>query len=61
MEARRFARIATVVFSLIALLHGLRLVFAVPAVFGSWQVPLWLSGLALAVAGVLAWLGWTAR
>jgi protein-S-isoprenylcysteine O-methyltransferase Ste14 len=60
MEAQKFARIAAALFSLVALLHVLRLALAVPAVFGSWSVPVWLSGVGLLVAGVLAWLGWTA-
>lgn len=45
-----------VVFALIALAHLYRLFAGTPVSFGSTEVPLWASGVAVVVAAVLAWL-----
>lgn len=50
-----------VIFSLIALLHALRLVYGWEAVIGGWAVPMWLSGLALLVALFLSFQGFRLR
>ena len=55
MNQKTFAFTAGVVFSLIAALHALRLLLGWDAVIGGWHVPFWLSWLALAVAGYLAY------
>lgn len=55
MTPRTFARISGAVFSLVALLHLLRLVFRWDAVIGGWMVPMWISLVGLAVAGALAY------
>ena len=54
MSQKTFIRLAGVIFAVIALLHGLRLLLGWHAVIGTWQVPVWVSWLALAVSGVLA-------
>ena len=54
MSQKRLTRTAGVVFALIALLHGLRLLLGWTAVIGGWSVPRWVSGVALAVFGYLA-------
>ena len=55
MNQKTFVRTAGVVFSLVAVLHALRLLLGWDAVIGGWSVPMWLSWLALAVAGYLAY------
>ena len=55
MNQKTFTFTAGVVFSLIAVLHMLRLLLGWEAVIGGWHVPLWLSWLALAVSGYLAY------
>ena len=55
MSQKTFTRIAGLVFSLVALLHALRLLFRWNAVIGGWSVPLWVSWAALAVSGYLAY------
>ncbi len=42
-------------FSLIGLLHLLRLILQWPAQIGGWNVPLWLSVVALLLSGVLVY------
>ncbi|MDP3702885.1 MAG: hypothetical protein Q8R78_00630 [Candidatus Omnitrophota bacterium] len=54
MNQKTFVLTAGVVFSLVALLHALRLLLGWDAVIGGWHVPMWLSWLALALAGYLA-------
>ncbi len=50
--------VAAVIFALIALLHLLRLVYSIPVIFGTWQVPVWLSFIAVLVGGYLAIILW---
>ena len=54
MNQKTFTLTAGVVFSLIAVLHALRLLLGWEAMIGGWLVPMWLSWLALAVAWYLA-------
>jgi len=54
MTPKTFALTAGVVFSLVAVLHGLRLLLGWEAIIGGWHVPTWLSWLALPLAGYLA-------
>jgi len=57
MGQKTFTLTVGVVFSIIAVLHVLRLLFGWEAVIGGWHVPLWVSWAALAVSG---YLGYTA-
>ena len=55
MNQKTFVVTAGVVFSLVAALHALRLLLGWDAAIGGWLVPMWLSWLALAVSGYLAY------
>ena len=55
MNQKTFTRIAGLVFSLVAVLHALRLLLKWDAVIGGWTVPMWISWVALAVSGYLAY------
>ncbi|MEK7558537.1 MAG: hypothetical protein AAB507_01795 [Patescibacteria group bacterium] len=55
MEQRTFNLAAGVVFSAVAVLHLLRVVLSWDAAIGGWDVPIWLSYLAVLVAGFLAY------
>ena len=48
--------VAGTVFVLVAVLHLLRIGFNLPLSLGTWQIPLWLSWLAVVLTGFLA--GW---
>lgn len=52
MKPRLYVLATAVVFSLVAVLHLLRLAFGWSVVIAGWQVPFWLSWLALAVLAV---------
>ena len=45
---------AAVIFAIVALLHLLRVYMGWPVVIGDWSAPMWVSWIALVVAGVLA-------
>ena len=55
MSQKTFTRIAGLVFSLVAVLHALRILLTWDAVIGGWSVPMWVSWAALAVSGYLAY------
>ncbi len=61
MNQKSFSTVASAVFSLIALLHALRLVYGWSAVIGGWEVPMWLSGLSVVLAGYLAYSAFKLR
>jgi hypothetical protein len=59
MSRRAYLLVTAVIFSLIALLHLVRIIFGWSAMLGSWSVPMWLSWVALIVAGALAYFGFS--
>jgi hypothetical protein len=54
MSQKTFSRVAGLIFLLVAIMHALRLAFRWEVVLNGWSVPLWVSGVALVVAGFLA-------
>lgn len=61
MNQKSFFNVTLVIFFLIALLHALRLVYGWSAVIGGFEVPMWLSGLAVVLAGYLAYSAFKLR
>lgn len=57
MTQRTFNTVAGLIFAVVAVLHGMRLLLGWDAVIGGWEVPHWVSWIALALAG---YLGYTA-
>lgn len=58
MNSKNYLKVTSVLFLVIALLHLLRLVYGWQAVIGGWTAPMWLSWVALVVAGYLGYEGW---
>jgi hypothetical protein len=48
---------AGVIFLIVAVAHALRLVFKWAVVIAGWQLPMWVSAVALVVAAYLAYEG----
>ena len=48
----------TALFTSVAALHALRLVYSAPVTIWSFEVQLWLSAVAVAGTALLAWLNW---
>jgi len=61
MSQKTFTGIVGLVFSLIAVLHALRLLLRWEAVIGGWTVPMWISWAALAISGYLAYTAFKMR
>ncbi len=61
MSAMSFSRVAGVIFAVVALLQLTRALAGWEVVIDGTPVPVMASWIAAAVAGALAWLGFTAR
>ena len=57
MKSKTYFFTVSIVFVAVTSLHFLRIVFDWPARVGNWDVPMWLSWLAVIVAGTLAYHG----
>ena len=61
MSQKSYITVTGAVFLVIAVLHLLRLLFGWEAVIGGWNVPTWVSGLALVLSGYLAYSAFKLR
>jgi hypothetical protein len=61
MSATSYARLAAVIFGIIALLQLLRAVAGWPVTVGGMEMPIWPSWVAFVVAAGLAWLGFKSK
>src|SRR5215831_6334375 len=57
MDQRSFSLLAGVIFTIIALLHLLRIIYGWDPVVEGWRVPKWISWVALIVSGYLGYEG----
>lgn len=57
MTQRTFFLVTSILFLLVALLHGIRLLEGWQVTIGGAVVPLWVSGIGLAISGFLAYEG----
>ena len=55
MDKNQSLKLASVIFGLIAVMHLLRSIFSWPVSISAFNVPLWLSYIAVVVFGYLAW------
>ncbi len=57
MDAKTFSLVAGVIFVVVALFHLARIFMEWTVIIGDWSIPMWVSWIALVVAGGLALLG----
>ena len=57
MDEKAFSLVAGVIFALVALFHLVRIFMEWTVIIGDWPIPMWVSWIALVVAGGLALLG----
>jgi hypothetical protein len=57
MSKDAFSRLAGAIFLTVAVVHALRLVFKWQVIVAGWQVPLWVSAVALVIGIYLAYEG----
>ncbi|MBI2039236.1 MAG: hypothetical protein HYT22_03090 [Candidatus Niyogibacteria bacterium] len=55
LSSKTFFTVVIGIFTAIAVLHGLRVFYQWPAVIGGFEVPMWLSYVAVAIAAYLAY------
>lgn len=58
MTMKMGAKLAVILFALVAVAHALRLAFSVPVTAGGWAVPQWISLFGVIVPAGIAWLLW---
>jgi len=51
-------KLAITLFSLVAIAHLLRLLYATPITVSNWDVPQWISLLGVVVPAGIAWMLW---
>jgi hypothetical protein len=61
MNDKLFHRLAGTIFALVALLQALRIYMGWPVVIGGWSAPIWISWIALVVAGGLSYFALTLK
>jgi hypothetical protein len=61
LSKNTFALLAGTVFLIVAVTHALRLVFKWELIVAGWQVPMWVSAVAIVAAGYLAYEGFQMR
>jgi len=54
---RSYNALTAAIFTVVAVAHLLRVILGWTVQIGSWEIPIWVSWLALVVAGLLAWVG----
>jgi len=52
------SKLAITLFSLVAIAHLLRLLYATPITVSNWDVPQWISLLGVVVPAGIAWMLW---
>lgn len=57
MKVKTYTMVAAIIFSLITFVHLLRVLIGWEGVIGGWQIPMWLSWLAVIIAGAMAYKG----
>jgi len=61
MTDKTFHLIVGLVFAVVALVQALRLVMGWSVVIGGWNAPMWISWIAIIVAGGLSFVAFTRR
>ncbi len=61
MNDKLFHQIAGGIFALVALLQALRIFMGWPVVIGGWSAPMWISWIAIVVAGGLSYFALTLK
>jgi hypothetical protein len=59
MNLKTFTLLASIIFAIVALAHLVRVFMGWPIVIDNWTVPMWLSWIALVVAGGFSYFGFS--
>ncbi|MBX4191935.1 hypothetical protein KW798_00380 [Candidatus Parcubacteria bacterium] len=58
MNKQTYYALTSIIFGVLAVLHAARLYYGWPANIGGFDIPVWISWFALAIAGYLSMRGW---
>jgi len=61
MDRKTYFGVVSLVFVVIAVVHGLRVLNGWDANIGDWEIPLWVSYLSVVLGAYLAWTGYQFR
>lgn len=53
---KMYIKLTGTIFSIVAILHLLRLIFGWEVIMGNWQIPIWVSFVGVGVSGFLAYI-----
>ena len=57
MSKNTYAQLAAAIFLIVAVVHALRLIFKWVVLIGGWQVPMWVSAVAIVITAYLSYEG----
>jgi hypothetical protein len=57
LSKNTFPQLAAAIFLIAAVAHALRLIFKWVVLIGGWQVPMWVSAVAIVISAYLAYEG----
>ena len=57
LSKNTFPQLAAAIFLIVAVAHALRLIFKWVVSIGGWQVPMWVSAVAIVISAYLAYEG----
>ena len=55
MKRKEYIAFTGFIFAIVFLIHLWRLIYSVPVTIGEFDIPVWVSGLGVILAGFLAW------
>ncbi len=61
MNQKKYFAVVSLIFLVIVVMHGLRVLNGWDAAIGGWSVPMWLSYVAIVLGAYLAWTGYHFR
>lgn len=57
MKPKDYFLFSAIVFFVVFAVHGMRVLYGWEAMLGTWQIPMWVSWVALIVGAILAYSG----
>jgi hypothetical protein len=57
LSKNTFPQLVAAIFLIVAVAHALRLIFKWVVLIGGWQVPMWVSAVAMVISAYLAYEG----
>ena len=61
MKKKDLFKFNAVIFGLVVLVHLIRLIFGWELKLSTWMAPMYISGIAILLAGFLCWENWHAK